>query len=82
MAGLKSLLEVARKIVKCYTKEGVEQVFIESGITDPLLKVEILQTSMNIIETHSAPANEELTAEEEYQYELDVFMDGTWRLFA
>ena len=66
----------------CTTKEQIEDLFAKSGIRDPEDKVFLLQKSMGVISAFSAPSPVNLTPEQEYEDELAIFLEGSWRLLS
>ena len=75
--------EIGKKIVEqlffCTTKEEVEKIFLESEIDNPIEKKSFLQECMQVEESYDLPAGK-LSDDDEYEYELAVFLEGSWRL--
>ena len=76
--------EIGKKIVEklffCTTQEEVEKVFYEANIDDPIEKKSFLQKCMQVEESYDLPLNERLSNEDEYECELVIFLEGSWRL--
>lgn len=69
-------------IRKCTSKAELEKVFSGHAQIDFKQRKGILEKAMGIEESYNAPTNDDLSDEDEYQYMVDVFMDGSWRLFS
>lgn len=66
----------------CTTKDEVEAIFQEYSVADSKMKLDVLQRVMGVTEVYNTPLENELTPEDEYLYELEIFLDGSWRLLA
>ena len=60
------------------TKEQVDEIFNKHEITSPSDKIALLHKCMQIESTSSVPTS--LTPEELYPDELEIFIEGSWRL--
>jgi len=80
---MKEMLDSAFKGVdqlpRCTTREQVEKLFADNGIADVYMKREILIKAMQVEETFNTPANDAISPEQEYEYELESFLIGSWR---
>lgn len=74
--------EIGEKIVLrlfyCTTAEEVEAVF--SDVPNPLDRVVFLRKCMQVEEAFDLPQKEPLSSQEEYECELAIFLEGSWRL--
>ncbi|MCL2793522.1 MAG: hypothetical protein FWD87_10595 [Spirochaetaceae bacterium] len=59
-------------------KKQIIEIFDEYEITDPSEKIALLRKCMQVQSTSCIPAN--ITPEEEYADELEIFIEGSWRL--
>jgi len=74
--------KVIDALVFCTSKEEVEKVFVGASISDPKDKKDFLQMCMQVEEAFDLPINEKLSDIDEYEYELAIFLEGSWRLLA
>ena len=72
--------KVVEKLFFCTTKDQVEEAFLESKIDDPAEKKFLLQRCMQVEESYGFPTKEKLSDNDEYEYELTIFLEGSWRL--
>ena len=75
------LNEVVARLFGCTVIDQISDVFTNYQIESPEDKKELLHRCMNIEEYFDAPHND-LTAEDEYEYVVSVFLEGSWRLLA
>ena len=75
------LNEVVSRLFGCTMMNQITDVFTNYHIESPEDKKELLHRCMNIEEYFDAPHND-LTAEDEYEYVVSVFLEGSWRLLA
>ena len=82
-----NLTEASRKvdtivdeILVSTAKEQVEAVFSKNNIADKTECIQLLRKCMGVIDTSDA-AND-LSIEDEYSDELEIFLNGTWRFLA
>jgi len=84
MNNLITSYEIAKKVVEklffCTTKEEVDKIFFESKIEDPIDKKFFLQKCMQVEKSYDFPAKEKLSDDDEYECELAIFLEGSWRL--
>ena len=73
------LTEVVGKLYGCTTVEQISETFSKFRISTPEDKRELLHRCMEIEEYFDSP-HEELSAEDEYDYAVSVFIEGSWRL--
>jgi len=76
-----NVFKASSKLHSCFTVDQVETVFRSFSIFDPSEKKEILLDCMGVEEMFSV-GGDALTPEEDYQYELDTFIEGSWRLLS
>ena len=76
--------ELGKKVVEelffCTTKDEVENAFHEANINDPVEKKFFLQKCMQVEESYDFPSKEKLSDIDEYECELAIFLEGSWRL--
>jgi len=75
------LNELVERLYNCTTAEQVSGIFEKYQIDAPEDKRELLHRCMDIEEYLDSP-HEELSAEDEYDYAVSVFIEGSWRLMA
>jgi hypothetical protein len=75
------LNEAVGRLYSCTTAEQISSIFSKYEIKSPEDKKELLHRCMDIEEYFDSP-HEELTAEDEYDYAVTVFLEGSWRLLA
>lgn len=73
--------ELVGRLYNCTTAEQVSNIFKKYDIDTHEDKRELLHRCMDIDEYLDSP-HEELTAEDEYEYAVSVFLEGSWRLMA
>jgi hypothetical protein len=69
--------EVSQKLFLCNSKDEVNSVFDTKGIINIPDRIGLLKYCMGVKNISQSP--EELTPEQEYEDELLIFLDGTWR---
>jgi len=73
------LNEAVSRLYGCTTTEQISSIFSKYKIISANDKRELLHRCMDIEEYFDSP-HEELSAEDEYDYALSVFLEGSWRL--
>ena len=73
------LNEAVGRLYGCTTVEQISETFTKFDIRSPEDKKELLHRCMDIQEYFDSP-HEELSAEDEYDYAVSVFIEGSWRL--
>ncbi|MDR0551266.1 MAG: hypothetical protein LBG72_04515 [Spirochaetaceae bacterium] len=58
-------------------KADIEAVFTRNGVTDYSEKIDMLRKCMGVIGV--ANNNEEISIEDDYTDELEIFCEGSWR---
>jgi len=71
--------EVLDKLFFCTTKEDIEKVFNDNSIVDYKEKIELIRRCMKVVEVFDLPSNK-TTLEDEYNYEIKIFLGNYWRL--
>ena len=66
------------KLYTCTAKEQIDTLFEQAHITDPQEKITLLRECMEVESVYGTP--ETITAEDEYDFECAVFVEGTWRM--
>jgi hypothetical protein len=61
-----------------FEKPKVQAVFEKHGVTDLDERIKLLQKCMQVIDT--SDMDEELSVEDRYTDELEIFASGQWRL--
>jgi len=59
-------------------KEQVENIFSKNNISDKSARIKLLQKCMHVLDTSNT--NEVLSLDDDYNDELEIFLDGTWRM--
>jgi hypothetical protein len=75
------LNEAVERLYACTTAGQISSIFSKYEIEKPEDKRELLYRCMDIEEYFDSP-HEELSAEDEYDYTVTVFLEGSWRLLA
>jgi len=76
---IKMSTDISQKLFLCVTKEGIENVFHASGISHIPDKIGLLRLCMGVKSYSSSPSSTTFTPEQQYDDELLVFLDGSWR---
>ena len=58
-------------------KEQVESVFSKNSISDKSTRIQLLRKCMNVLDTSNT--NNDLSVDDEYSDELEIFLNGKWR---
>ena len=75
------LNEAVVRLFGCTTTDQISDTFARYRIKSPEDKKELLHRCMNIEEYFDAP-HDDLSADDEYDYVVSVFLEGSWRLLA
>jgi len=75
------LNEAVERLYSCTSEEQISETFAEYRIQSSEDKRELLHRCMDIDEYFDSP-HDELSAEDEYDYAVSVFLEGSWRLMA
>ena len=73
------LNELVGRLYNCITAEQIAGIFEKYQIDTPEDKRELLHRCMDIEDYFDSP-HEALSAEDEYDYAVSVFIEGSWRL--
>jgi hypothetical protein len=60
-----------------FDKEAVGKVFSKHGIGDKEERIKLLRKCMNVIDTSNVA--DTLSIDDEYNDELEIFIEGSWR---
>ena len=80
--GFDAYRAILKGLPSCISKESVEHLFDENAITDPIERRKLLFEAMGFIDQFNAPEPEEISPEQQYSTELEIFVEGSWRLLA
>jgi len=58
-------------------KEQIEDVFSKNSIYDKSARIKLLQKCMHVLDTSNA--SEVLSLDDDYNDELEIFLNGKWR---
>ena len=61
-----------------FKKEEVEDVFAKNSIADRSLRIQLLRKCMHVRDTSNT--NEVLSMDDDYNDELVIFLNETWRM--
>jgi len=81
MSVLAAKFKAVEGLYRCTTDEQISETFSKYDVASFEDKTALLHQCMNIEEYFDAP-HEELSAEDEYEYAVSVFLEGSWRLLA
>ena len=81
MSDVANTLNAVERLYRCTTRDEIADIFTKYDIKTPEDKRELLHRCMDIEEYFDSP-HEELSAEDEYDYAVSVFLEGSWRLLA
>jgi len=76
---IKMSTDISQKLFLCVTKEGIEDVFRSSNISHIPDKIGLLRLCMGVKNYSSSPSTTTFTPEQQYDDELLIFLDGSWR---
>jgi len=71
--------EISQQLFTCVSKEEIENVFSSNGISKIPDKIGLLRMCMGVKRYSPSPSANDLTLEQQYEDELLIFLDGTWR---
>ena len=60
-------------------REQVEEIFSKNGIDDKSERIGILQKCMHVLDTSNAVDCNSLSVDDEYDDEIEIFLNGKWR---
>ena len=60
-----------------FRKEQVEDVFSKNSISDKTIRIQLLRKCMHVLDTSNTC--EALSKDDEYNDELEIFLNGKWR---
>jgi len=59
-------------------KEQVEDIFLKNSIDDKSTRIQLLRKCMHVLDTSNT--NEVLSVDDDYNDEIEIFLNGKWRL--
>jgi len=59
-------------------KEQVENIFSKNSIDDKSTRIQLLRKCMNVLDTSNT--NEILSVDDDYNDEMEIFLNGKWRM--
>ena len=74
----KKIAAILKRLYLCTEKAQIEELFIAENIVDYKERIELLQECMSMEDICNMP--EKITPKEEYDFECEIFEEGTWRL--
>jgi len=82
MTMVDNYLAVTQQLPKCASRNEVEALFDSNEIRDPLERKKFLFNAMGFDDSFNADDGQEISAEQQYETELAIFVEGTWRLYS
>ena len=76
---IKLSTDISQQLFPCVSKEGIEDVFRSFSISDIPDKIGLMRLCMGVKNYSYSPSNDDLTPEQQYEDELLIFLDGSWR---
>jgi len=76
---IKMSTDISQKLFLCVTKEGIEDVFRSFDISHIPDKIGLLRLCMGVKNYSSSPSSTAFTPEQQYDDDLLIFLDGSWR---
>jgi len=80
-----NIIEVSEKVDNIvddlflsFKKEQVEGVFSKNSIDDKPTRIQLLRKCMHVLDTSNT--HESLSEDDEYSDEIEIFLNGKWRL--
>jgi len=74
--------EISQQLFTCVSKDEVEGVFCSYKISQVLDKIGLLRLCMGVKNYSPSPSVDKLTSEQQYEDELLLFLDSSWRFLA
>ena len=74
----KKIAAIVKRLYLCTEKAQIEELFIAENIIDYKERIALMQKCMGVEDVYNTP--EKITPKEEYDFECEVFEEGTWRL--
>ena len=69
---------IIKSLYTCTARDEIDDVFTKNGISDSFERIQFLRKCMEIESVYETP--EEVSPEDEYDFECAVFVEGTWRM--
>ena len=73
----KKIAAILKRLYLCTEKSQIDELFIAENIFDYKERIELLQECMGVEYVYNTP--EKITPKEEYDFECEIFEEGTWR---
>lgn len=74
----KKIAAILKRLYLCTNRAQIDELFIAENIIDYKERIALMQKCMGAEDICNMPEN--ITAKEEYDFECEVFEEGTWRL--
>lgn len=74
----KKIAAIVKRLYLCTEKSQIDELFIAENIFDYKERIELLQECMGMEDICNMPEN--ISPKEEYDFECEIFEEGTWRL--
>lgn len=78
LAAYDKIDDVLKKLYLCTEKRQIDKVFSDAEIIGPKEKIDLLRRCMAVNQVYGTP--EEISDDEEFDFECAVFEEGTWRM--
>lgn len=69
---------ILKRLYLCTNRAQIDELFIAENIFDYKERIELLQECMGVEDVYNTP--DKITPKEEYDFECEIFEEGTWRL--
>jgi hypothetical protein len=69
---------VVEDLFLSFKKDQIEAVFSRNSINDKSARIKLLQKCMHVLDT--SHTNETLSLDDDYNDELEIFLNGKWRM--
>lgn len=80
VAIFKKINSIKERLFICTEREEIDALFDSEGIGNLKERIELLDQCMGFEEMANTP--EELPIEQEYDFECEMFVEGTWRMLS
>ena len=74
----KKIAAILKRLYLCTNRAQIDELFIAENIIDYKERIELLQECMGMEDICNMP--EKITLKDEYDFECEIFEEGTWRL--
>ena len=76
---IKLSTEISQQLFTCVSRDEIENIFDSNKISKIPDKIGLLRLCMGVKSYSLSPPVSELTLEQQYEDELLIFLDGSWR---